>query len=88
MEQPPDPLAELYARVPAALEEDLLEEVRAAEREQEVRDLAPTWVDAEEVDDLPDPGPVGEDDEEWRISPAQALGLVEHELGARPVDED
>ena len=85
-------LSALYARVPAAEEEDLLEEVAASRQQQEWNGLLrhgrclSCWFLADSGDAccaVPDDAAVeaAGGDEEHALTPAQVLGLVQHELG-------
>ena len=79
-------LAVLYFRVPAAEEEDLLEQ-HAVEQHQEwlMHEYAP-WIDI----DLPEPEPAKPDVDAEQVAPpthAQALGIVRHLLGAHLLRE-
>ena len=75
-------LAELYLRVPAAEEEDLLEQ-HAVDQHEEwlLREYAP-WIDI----DVPEPDPAKPDvdaEQVARPTHAQAVGIVQHLLGAQ-----
>lgn len=72
------PLSALYAAVPAAEEEDLLEELAHDRVVARARAEVPWAFD----DDEPGPEPPEEPDEELPPLP-QVLGLLEHRLGAR-----
>ena len=79
-------LADLYFRVPAAEEEDLLEQ-HAVEQHQEwlLREYAP-WIDI----DLPEPDPAKPEVDAGQVAPpthAQAVGIVRHLLGAHLLRE-
>ncbi|HZG93311.1 MAG TPA: hypothetical protein VEZ46_01230 [Mycobacteriales bacterium] len=82
-------LDRLYTLVPAAEEADLLEGL-VAERYHEVYE---TLLFGERSWPLPPPSPAAEDDDGADPEPpdplsyAQALGLLEHYLGARPMTE-
>ena len=88
-------LERLHDMVPAALEEDLLAEVRAEAQRQEVRDLMPTWHPDHDPEATALPGspplphaddePLPEEQEPPPPTPGQVLGLVEHQLGAVPL---
>lgn len=82
----PVTLADLYFHVPAAEEEDLLEQ-HALEEHQKwlLREYAP-WIDV----DPPEPDPATPDVELLQLAPpthAQAIGIVQHLLGARVLGE-
>lgn len=79
-------LAELYARVAAAEEEDLLEQHAEEQHEEWLRCLYAPWIDS----DSPEPDPEKPDlDVQREASPthAQAVGIVQHLLGARLLKE-
>lgn len=81
----PGSLADLYARVPAAEEDDLLEQ-HAVEQHQKwlLHEYAP-WLDMDPpAPDLEQPDVEAQQD----ASPthAQALGIVQHLLGARVLE--
>ena len=83
-------LERLHELVPAALEEDLLAEVRAEAREAELdvlrrdwqRDRVP-WLTVQASDPLDEPPP--EDREPPPMTAGQVIGLLEHRLGAVPL---
>ena len=82
----PVSLVDLYLRVPAAEEEDLLEQ-HAVEQHQEwlLREYAPS-VDI----DQPEPGPAKPHVDAQQVTPptqAQAVGIVQHLLGAQLLKE-
>ena len=79
-------LADLYLCVPAAEEEDLLEQ-HAVDQHEEwlLRQYAP-WMDI----DLPKPDPAEPEVEARQTAPptqAQAVGIVQHLLGAQLLNE-
>ena len=96
----PVPLTELYALVPAAEEEDLLDELARERRTAEEAELASGWLSwpsrvrpvwdlwSGEPTDPPEPEPEPEAPEPELPPLPQVLGLLQHRLGAHVLDED
>ena len=82
-------LADLHEMVPAAQEEDLLEEVEHERWQAESADrLAAVWPDDDpSTGEAPTVGPDSAADpvQEPPLRPGQVLGLVEHVLGAQVI---
>lgn len=81
-------LADLHARVPAAQEEDLLEEVVRERRFAEsVGRLAEAGLTDDEVtgDPQPDRALAPNPEQDPPLRPGQVLGLLEHLLGAQVI---
>lgn len=80
-------LLALYDAVVGAEELDLAEEAHEAAFWAEVRALYDDWP-SDEADAPPDASQAEEVEETERITMPQAVGTVEHLLGARPTDDD
>lgn len=79
-------LAELYACVAAAEEEDLLEQHAQEQHEQWLRSLYAPWMDLDSLE--PDQEKLEVDVQaETPPTHAQAVGIVQHLLGARLLNE-
>lgn len=76
-------LERLYEAVPAAQEEDLLEEL-VVERHQ--AQLAAWIAGMEPAEPAPEDAPP--EPEDPQLTPGQVLGLVQHQLGAVVLPED
>lgn len=80
-------LAELYACVPAAEEEDLLEQLAVEQHEQWLLSEYGVWMDLDPPDPEPGPEELAVDVPEVAPTPAQALGIVQLMLGATVLEE-
>lgn len=87
---PESSLDELHARVPAAEEVDLAEEVHAEQFARWAEDLVLGQLrrlGEEPPDQMDEPAPTDEGDAADSPTPGQALGLLEHLLGAVEIEE-
>ena len=79
-------LAELYARVAAAEEEDLLEQYAEEQHEAWLRCLYAPWIDVDSAGQGQEEPDV-EVQLEVPLTHAQAVELVKHLLGGRPLED-